>query len=125
VEKLIHLLKSKIHRATVTEAQLEYFGSITIDENLMDAAGIYAFEKVLVTNMREGHRLETYVLKGERGSGVICLNGPSAHFFNKGDEILIMAFESISPELAKNHQPLVIFPENENKTWYTKAHGTH
>ncbi len=125
MERFVHLLKSKIHRATVTEAQLEYFGSITIDENLMDAAGIHAFEKVLVTNMREGHRLETYVLKGERGSGVICLNGPSAHFFHKGDEILIMAFESVSPELAKDHVPKVIFPELGNKTWITKAHGTH
>jgi aspartate 1-decarboxylase len=125
MNEYIQVLKSKIHRAEVTEAQLDYFGSITIDEELLKASGIHPFEKVLVTNMREGSRLETYTLKGPAGSGVICLNGPSAHFFQKGDEVLIMAFKMIPESEAVNHQPTVIFPKNQNKTWITKENEYH
>ena len=121
----IHVLKAKIHRATVTQAELEYFGSITIDKNLLDATGMFAFEKVLITNMRNGSRLETYILEGEPGSGVICMNGPSAHFIAPGDEILIMAFKMMPEQSAKDYQPLVIFPKNNNKEWETYENAFH
>jgi aspartate 1-decarboxylase len=114
METYVHVLKSKIHRATVTQAELDYFGSITIDEELMKAANIGQFEKVLITNMRNGHRLETYTLKGEGGSGIICLNGPSAHLVAPGDEILIMAFAMVPQEELENIRPTVIFPDKKN-----------
>lgn len=111
----VHVLKSKIHRATVTQAELDYFGSITVDEDLLKAASISAYEKVLITNMTNGARLETYALKGEAGSGVICLNGPSAHLCAKGDEVLIMAFAVVAQEDVEKVKPIVIFPTKENK----------
>ena len=113
----VHVLKSKIHRAIVTQAKLDYVGSITIDKNLLDASGLSAYEKVLITNMRNGSRIETYVLLGSPGSGIICLNGPCAHFFAKGDEILIMAFKIIQEADLPEFQPTVIFPSNRNKTF--------
>jgi aspartate 1-decarboxylase len=113
----VHVLKSKIHRAIVSQAKLDYVGSITVDKNLLDASGISPYEKVLITNMRNGSRIETYVLKGRPGSGVICMNGPCAHFFAKGDEILIMAFKLISEADIAEFQPTVIFPSNKNKSF--------
>ncbi len=117
MQNYIHVLKSKIHRAEVTQAELDYFGSITIDKNLLEAAQIMPFEKVLITNMRNGARLETYALEGARGSGEICMNGPSAHQISPGDEILIMTFTLIPEQQAVNHQPKVIFPAERNTRW--------
>ena len=110
----IELLKSKIHRVTVTEANLNYVGSITIDENLMDAANIIEFEKVQVVNINNGERLETYVIKGERGSGVICLNGPAARKVQPGDMAIIMSYASMDFEEAKSFKPKVIFPDSSS-----------
>ncbi len=111
----LDILKSKIHRATVTEADLNYIGSITIDENLMDASGIVENEKVHVVNINNGERLETYVIKGERDSGMICMNGPAARKTQKGDIIIILSYIMLSPEDAKNYRPKIIFPDANNK----------
>lgn len=119
----VQFLKSKIHRAVVTEANLEYFGSITICETLMNAANLKQFEKVLITNIRNGERLETYVLKGKPNSGEICMNGPSAHQVSTGDEILIMAFRMVESELTDDLKPIVIFPSNQNKTFESVEYG--
>lgn len=115
MENYIHFLKSKIHRATVTQAELDYFGSITIDDVLLKAANIAPFEKVLITNIRNGSRMETYTLKGEPNSGVICLNRPSAHLVSPGDEILIMAFKMIPEGRAHLEEPIVVFPNAINQ----------
>lgn len=117
MEDLIHILKSKIHRAVVTQAELEYVGSITIDKNLMEAAGMHPFERVLVSNMRNGNRLETYIIEGEAGSGTICLNGPCAHLFHVGDEVVIMAFKITNQSSVGHYQPVVVLPEDMNKRW--------
>ena len=106
------ILKSKIHRVVVTEANLEYIGSITIDENLMEAAGIVAGEKVAVVDNTNGARLETYTIPGKRGSGCICMNGAAAHLIHPGDTIIIMAYALMSPEEAKSFTPKIVFPEN-------------
>ncbi len=111
----IELCKSKIHRVTVTEADLHYEGSITIDEDLMDAANIVEYEKVQVVNINNGERLETYVIKGERGTGVICLNGPAARKAQKGDMIIIIAYALMTPEEAKAFKPALIFPNTKNQ----------
>ncbi len=108
---LIQVVKSKIHRVTVTEANLNYIGSITIDEDLMDAANIIANEKVQVVNNNNGERIETYVIKGERGSGQICLNGAAAHKFSPGDIVIIMSYAQMDFEEAKQFQPSVVFPD--------------
>lgn len=108
---LIHILKSKIHRVTVTEANLNYVGSITIDEELMDAARLIEGEKVQVVNNNNGARIETYVIPGARGSGVICLNGAAARHFMPGDIALIIAYALASEEEAKVYKPTVIFPD--------------
>ncbi len=110
----IEILKSKIHRVTVTEANLNYVGSITIDENLMDAANIIEFEKVQVVIINNGERLETYVIKGARGLGVICLNGPAARKVAVGDLAIIMSYASMDFEEAKTFIPTVVFPNAEN-----------
>ena len=107
---ILNILKSKIHCATVTEANLHYMGSITIDEDLMDAAGLIANEQVHVVNNMNGARIETYVIKGPRKSGCICLNGAAARLFQVGDEIIIMAYAGMTPEEAETFQPKVIFP---------------
>ncbi len=107
---ILNILKSKIHCATVTEANLHYMGSITIDEDLMDAAGLIANEQVHVVNNMNGARIETYVIKGPRKSGCICLNGAAARLFQVGDEIIIMAYAGMTPEEASSFQPKVIFP---------------
>lgn len=109
---LIEVLKSKIHRARVTEANLDYIGSITLDQDLMDAAGLIENEKVHVLNLNNGERIETYVIKGERGSGVVCLNGPAARKAMPGDLIIILSYALMTPEEAKNHKPIFVFPEN-------------
>lgn len=108
----IEVLKSKIHRVTVTEANVNYIGSITIDENLMDAANIIEYEKVHVVNVTNGERLITYVIKGERGSGIICLNGAAAHKANVGDIVIIISYAAMTVEEAKNHEPICVFPKN-------------
>ena len=107
----IQVLKSKIHRVTVTEADLNYIGSITIDQDLMDAANLIENEKVQILNMNNGERLETYVIKGNRGSGVICMNGPAARKVSVGDIIIIISYAMMDFEMAKNFTPWVIFPE--------------
>lgn len=108
---LIEIVKSKIHRVTVTEANLNYVGSITIDEDLMDAANLIANEKVHVVDNNNGERFETYVIKGERGSGVICLNGAAARKVQPGDIIIIMSYAMMDFEEAKKFKPSVIFPD--------------
>lgn len=109
----IEILKSKIHRVAVTEANLNYVGSITIDEDLMDAANIVEFEKVQVVIINNGERLETYVIKGKRGSGVICLNGPAARKVAVGDLAIIMSYASIDFKEARDFKPTIIFPDTE------------
>lgn len=107
----IEVVKSKIHRVSVTEANLNYIGSITIDEDLMDAANLIAGEKVQIVNNNNGERLETYVIKGQRGSGKICLNGAAARKVQPGDIIIIMSYALMDFEEAKNFKPSVIFPD--------------
>ena len=112
----IEVIKSKIHRVTVTQACLNYIGSITIDEDLMDAAGIIEGERVYIVNNNNGERLDTYVIKGERGSGVICLNGAAARKVQPGDIVIIMSYATMTPEEAVTFKPKVIFPDtNTNK----------
>ena len=112
----IEVVKSKIHKVSITEANLQYVGSITIDEDLMEAADILENEKVQVVNINNGERLETYVIKGERGSGAICLNGPAARKAAVGDVIIIISYASIDYEEAKKFKPRLIFPDtNTNK----------
>lgn len=108
---LIEVVKSKIHNVSVTEANLNYIGSITIDEDLMDAAGIIENEKVQVVNINNGERLDTYVIKGERGSGQICLNGAAARKVAVGDVVIIISYASMYPEEAKNFSPRILFPD--------------
>lgn len=107
----IEVLKSKIHRVTVTEACLDYIGSITIDEDLMDAAGIIAGERVYIVNNNNGARLDTYTIPGERGSGVVCLNGAAARLVQPGDIVIIMSYASMPIEEARCFKPQVIFPD--------------
>ena len=109
---MIEVLKSKLHCVTVTEANLNYMGSITIDEDLMDAAGMIAGEKVQVMDNNNGERFETYIIKGKRGSGCICLNGAAARKVQVGDTVIIISYALLDFEEAKTFQPRVIFPEN-------------
>lgn len=111
----ISMLKSKIHRAVITQAELNYVGSITIDEALMEAAGLYEYERVHISNVNSGSRIETYVIAGERGSGVICLNGAAARSGQKGDRVIIMAYANMSPEEIKSHRPKVVFVGDDNE----------
>lgn len=112
---LLNILKSKIHRVQVTEANLEYIGSITIDEALMEEANIYAGERVQVVDNNNGARLETYVIPGKRDSGCICINGAAAHLVNVGDTVIIMAYALMTPEEAKGFKPSIVFPGAGNK----------
>ena len=112
---LIEVLKSKIHRAVITEANLNYVGSITIDEDLMDAANIIENEKVQVVNVNNGERLETYVIKGKRGSGTCCLNGPAARKAMVGDVVVIISYATMEMEDARSFQPWIVFPKEGNK----------
>jgi aspartate 1-decarboxylase len=111
----IEVLKSKIHRAVITEANLNYVGSITIDEDLMDAANLIANEKVQVVNVNNGERLETYVITGKRGSGICCLNGPAARKGMVGDVVVIISYASMDFEEAKTFKPWICFPKEGNK----------
>ncbi len=109
------MLKGKIHRAVVTQAELDYVGSITIDEALMEAAGIIEYQQVQVVDINNGSRLETYVIAGERDSGIICLNGAAARLVNAGDKVIIMAYCSLTSEEAAKHKPVVVFVDDKNK----------
>lgn len=111
----IEVLKSKIHRVKVTQAELNYVGSITIDEDLLDAANIIANEKVQIVNNNNGARFETYVIKGERGSGIICLNGATARLAQVGDIVIIMSYAYMDILEAKSYDPLLVFPDDHNK----------
>lgn len=112
---MIEILKSKIHRAVVTEANLQYIGSLTIDEDLMDAADLVEYEKISVVNVNNGERLDTYVIKGERGSGVMCLNGPAARKGVVGDVIIVLSYATMDKDEAKSFKPTVVFPKEGNK----------
>jgi len=111
----IQVVKSKIHQVTVTEANLHYVGSITIDETLMDAANLIENEKVHVLNLNNGERLETYVIKGEKNSGVVCLNGPAARKVYVGDAVVVISYVSMDFEKAKTFKPWIIFPDENNR----------
>ena len=111
---MIEVLKSKLHCVTVTEANLHYMGSITIDEDLMDAAGLIAGEKIQVVNNNNGERFETYVIKGERGSGCICLNGAAARKVQVGDVVIIIAYALMNIDEAKTFSPTIVFPKEGN-----------
>lgn len=111
----IQVLKSKIHRVRVTQANLNYIGSVTIDQNLMDAANLIENEKVQIVNVNNGERLETYVIKGKRGSGTICLNGPAARKVEPDDVVIIISYALMDFEEAKKFKPTIIFPSDKNK----------
>lgn len=111
----VEMLKSKIHRATVVQAALDYVGSITVDEELLEQSGILEYEKVQIVDVNNGSRFETYTIAGERGSGMICLNGAAARCVSVGDKIIIMAYASLDAEEAKTHRPKVIFVDDDNK----------
>lgn len=111
----ITMLKSKIHRAVVVQAELNYVGSITVDSALMEAAGILEYEKVQIADVESGNRFETYVIAGEPGSGMICLNGAAARQVQVGDHVIIMAYAEMTPEEAKESKPQVVFVDEENK----------
>ncbi len=111
----IEIVKSKIHRVKITEAELHYVGSITIDESLMEAANIIENEKVQIVNINNGERIETYVIKGERGSGEICLNGPAARRGQVGDIVIIIAYGFMDFNEAKSFKPVIIFPDEKNQ----------
>ena len=112
---MIEVMKSKIHRARVTQAELNYVGSITIDEDLMDAADLIANEKVQIVNNNNGARLETYVIRGERGSGTVCLNGAAARLVQVGDVVIIVSYALMEREEARNHEPKLVFPDDHNR----------
>lgn len=109
----IEVCKSKIHKVTITEANLQYIGSITIDEDLMDAANIIENEKVQVVNINNGERLETYVIRGKRGSGIVCMNGPAARKAAVGDVVIIISYATMDFEEAKSFNPSLVFPDQE------------
>lgn len=111
----IEILKSKVHRAVITEANLNYVGSLTLDEDLMDAANMIENEKIHVVNVNNGERIETYLIKGPRGSGVVCLNGAAARKGAPGDVVIIISYASMDFEEAKKHKPTIIFPKEGNK----------
>lgn len=111
---LIEIVKSKIHRVKVTDANLDYIGSITIDEDLLEASGIIPNERVYIVNVNNGERFDTYVIRGKRKSGEICLNGAAARKVQKGDIVIIMAYAQMTPEEAKTFEPKVIFPNEHN-----------
>ncbi|HEY8658686.1 MAG TPA: aspartate 1-decarboxylase [Hanamia sp.] len=112
---LIEILKSKVHRVIITEANLNYVGSLTLDEDLMEAANLIENEKITVVNVNNGERLETYLIKGKRGSGVVCLNGPAARKGAEGDVVIIISYAQIDFEEAKSFKPAIIFPGEGNK----------
>lgn len=121
----LNMLKGKIHRATVAQAELDYVGSITVDEDLLDASGILEYEKVQIVDINNGQRFETYTIAGERGSGMICLNGAAARCVQKGDKIIIMCYAALSAEEAKTHRPKVVFVDEYNKISRLTSYEKH
>lgn len=122
---IITKLKGKIHRATVTQAELDYVGSITVDQDLLDASGILEYEKVEIVNINNGERFETYTISGERGSGVICLNGAAARLVHKNDKIIIMCYGQFELEEAKAHSPYVVFVNDDNTVHSVARYEKH
>ncbi len=121
----IQALKSKIHRATVVQAELNYIGSITIDEALMENAGILEYEKVQIVDIDNGARFETYVISGQRDSGMICLNGAAARMVSVGDKIIIMSYASMTPEELQENPPKVVFVDEKNQTMRITRYEKH
>lgn len=121
----IEMLEGKIHRARVTEAQLDYVGSITVDEALLDSAGIREYQKVQVVDVNNGNRIETYTIAGEKNSGVICLNGAAARLFSVGDKVIIMAYASYSEDDLKDYRPKVVFVDDGNKIKKISSYEKH
>ncbi|MGG7179176.1 aspartate 1-decarboxylase [Clostridium paraputrificum] len=121
----VTMLKGKIHRVKVVQAELDYVGSITVDMDLLDAAGILEYEKVQIVDIDNGNRFETYTIAGERGSGLICLNGAAARCVQVGDKIIIMAYCEIDNEEAKEHKPYVVFVDEENKISQVSRYEKH
>lgn len=121
----IEMLKGKIHRATVTQAELDYVGSITVDEALLSAAGIREYQKVQVVNINNGNRIETYTIAGEKDSGVICLNGAAARHFSPNDLVIIMAYASYNEKDLENYSPKVVFVDDENKIKKISSYEKH
>ena len=111
----IEMLKGKIHRATVTEANLNYIGSLTLDEDLMDAAGFREYEKIQVLDVTNGNRIETYIIRGIRGSGKVCINGAAAHLIRKDDQVIILAYCQLDEAEAQNHAPKIVHVNTENQ----------
>ena len=121
----LQMLKGKIHRATVVQAELDYVGSITIDEELLEAAGILEYEKVQIVDINNGQRFETYTIAGQRGSGMICLNGAAARCVQKGDKIIIMCYALMSGEELKENPPKVVFVDDNNKVNRVSSYEKH
>ena len=121
----VNMLKGKIHRATVVQAELNYVGSITVDEDLLDAAGIYEYEKVHIVDIDNGARFETYTIAGERGSGMICLNGAAARMVQVEDHIIIMSYCDLTPEEAFGHKPKVVFVDDKNQIKRVSSYEKH
>ncbi|MBP5221829.1 MAG: aspartate 1-decarboxylase [Lachnospiraceae bacterium] len=121
----IDMLKAKIHRATVTQAELDYVGSITVDRELLEKSGILEYEKVQVVDVNNGSRLETYAIAGAPGSGIICLNGAAARYVSAGDKVIIMAYASMTPQEAKEFKPTVVFVDDENKVSRVTSYEKH
>ncbi|MCR5102717.1 MAG: aspartate 1-decarboxylase [Butyrivibrio sp.] len=119
------MLKGKIHRATVTQAALDYIGSITIDSELLEAAGILEYEKVHIVDVQNGNRFETYTIAGEPGSGMICLNGAAARQVSVGDNVIIMCYCTVNAEEAKDHKPKVVFVDDNNKPQRITCYEKH
>ena len=121
----ITMLKAKIHRATVTQAELDYVGSITVDMDLLEQAGILEYEKVQIVDVNNGSRFETYTIAGERGSGVMCLNGAAARMVHTGDKIILMAYAQVTPEEASELRPTVLFVDEKNKVTKVTNYEKH
>lgn len=121
----VTMLKGKIHRATVVQAELDYVGSITVDPVLMEAAGILEYEKVQIVDVNNGNRFETYTIAGEPGSGMICLNGAAARQVSVGDKVILMAYCDMTPEEAKDHKPYVVFVDEKNKIRQVARYEKH
>ena len=121
----ITMLKAKIHRATVTQAELDYVGSITVDMDLLEQAGILEYEKVQIVDVNNGSRFETYTIAGERGSGVMCLNGAAARMVQTGDKIILMAYAQVTPEEASELRPTVLFADEKNKVTKVTNYEKH
>lgn len=121
----VEMLKSKIHRAVVKQAELDYVGSITVDEELLNAAGILEYEKVQIVDVNNGNRFETYTICGEAGSGMICLNGAAARCVSTGDKIIIMAYGNFDEKEAKEHKPSVVFVDEENRISRITSYEKH